>query len=118
MAGRWGIGSTTDAQRTEDDVIFYCRLYNRLPHCRQPQCKAQGGQKKGTMENNFTVSNTEKTFVISISWQTEMDKEDKAKVHSLLLQSLELWDSKEKMSKAIDEELVKIKIPNFPSDAG
>lgn len=70
------------------------------------------------MENNFTVSNTEKTFVISISWQTEMDKEDKAKVHSLLLQSLELWDSKEKMSKAIDEELVKIKIPNFPSDAG
>lgn len=70
------------------------------------------------MVNSFTVSNTEKTFVISINWQNEMDKDDKAKVMSLLLQSLELWDSKEQMSKAIDEELVKIKIPNFPKDAG
>jgi len=57
------------------------------------------------MENSFTVSNKEKTFVIAITWQNEMDKEDKSKVMSLLLQSLELWDSKEQLSKAIDEQL-------------
>jgi hypothetical protein len=57
------------------------------------------------MENSFTVSNTEKTFVISISWQTEMDKADKSKVMALLMQSLELWDSKEQVSKAIDGQL-------------
>lgn len=49
LAGRWGIGSTTDAQRTKDAVIFYCRLYNRPPHCRQTPCKAQGGHKKKNM---------------------------------------------------------------------
>jgi hypothetical protein len=54
LAGRWGIGSTTDAQRTEDAVIFFCRLYNRPPHCRQTQCKAQGGHKKKRMENFVT----------------------------------------------------------------
>ncbi len=38
------------------------------------------------MDNNLTVANTEKTFVISISWNSEMDKEDKEKVHSMVSQ--------------------------------
>ncbi len=56
------------------------------------------------MDNNLTVANKEKTFIISISWQSKMDKEDKEKVHSIVSQALELWEGKELISKAIHEQ--------------
>ena len=56
------------------------------------------------MDNNFTVSNKEKTFTISISWESEMDKDDKFKVQQIVLQSLSLWDSTQKLLDAIKQQ--------------
>ncbi len=44
------------------------------------------------MDNSFTVSNKEETFLISIAWQTDMNKDDKDKVHKILSQSLKILD--------------------------
>jgi len=68
------------------------------------------------MENTFSVSNKENTFIVSIGWQNDMDKDDKAKVHSLLLQALKLWESTEAVSKVMSEKLKGVEPPVFPSD--
>lgn len=46
------------------------------------------------MENSFSVSNTEKTFIVSIGWTDEINKDDKEKITGLVLDALKLWDNK------------------------
>lgn len=57
------------------------------------------------MTNNFTITNPEKTLLISIQWENDIAPEDKERVHQMVLQALELWEAKEKFSEAAQQAL-------------
>lgn len=43
------------------------------------------------MENNITVGSKEKTWLISINWESNVEKETKDKIYEIASKMIELW---------------------------
>lgn len=43
------------------------------------------------MENNITVGSKEKTWLISINWESNVEKETKDKIYEIASKLIELW---------------------------
>ena len=51
------------------------------------------------MENKFTITDLENKFIVSIQFDSDLNPDDKNKLHQMIAKALELWDAKEKFSE-------------------
>ncbi len=58
------------------------------------------------MENKFTITDPNKKLLVSIQFESDIDPEDKKKLHQMILMSLELWEGKEQFTEKIDEIII------------
>ena len=57
------------------------------------------------MENKFTITDPEKKLLVSIQFESDVNADDKKKLHQMILMALELWDAKEQFSEKMKSAL-------------
>ena len=57
------------------------------------------------MENKFTINDPEKKLLVSIQFESDVNPDDKKKLHQMILMALELWDAKEKFLEELQPVL-------------
>lgn len=67
----------------------------------------QGGHKKRTMENKFTITDQEKKLLVSIQFESDVNDDHKKKLQQMILMALELWEGTEKISEELQLALDK-----------
>lgn len=60
------------------------------------------------MDNNITINNKEKTWAISINWNTDISKEDKDKIYSISAKAIKMWEVDQAFTNAAKIELEKL----------
>jgi len=67
----------------------------------------QGGHKKRTMENKFTITDQEKKLLVSIQFESDVNADDKKKLQQMILMALDSREAKEKFSEELQLALDK-----------
>lgn len=62
-------------------------------------------KRKIIMENKFTITDPEKTLLVSIQFESNVNPDDKEKLVKMISMALDLWEGKEKFSEELDKAL-------------
>ena len=53
------------------------------------------------MQNAFTITDPEKTLMVSIQFESNVNSDDKKKLVQMITMALDPWDAKEKFSEEL-----------------
>jgi len=59
------------------------------------------------MQNSFTITDPEKTLLVSVQFESNVNADDKEKLVKIISMALDLWEGKEKFSEELQKALDK-----------
>ena len=79
----------------------------RLPHLIKCNVRRRAAKKKNDMQNSFTITDPEKTLLVSVQFESNVNADDKEKLVKIISMALDLWEGKEKFSEELQKALDK-----------
>lgn len=59
------------------------------------------------MQNSFTITDPEKTLLVSVQFESNVNADDKEKLVKIISMALDLWEGKDKFSEELQKALDK-----------
>lgn len=55
------------------------------------------------MKNKFTITDNDETLLVSVQFNSNVNREDKKKLYEIILVALDMWGAKEQFAEEIEK---------------